>query len=97
MTDKITLVDTKGTTSTHISAEINEKGHLQISGHDICEATSEMFGDSDYEYWLKVRASDKDRLLLAFLEKLYAGNHRLISELMEFLEAKKIPYEFFPF
>jgi hypothetical protein len=97
MTDKVTLIDTKGTTSIYISAEINEKGDLLISGQDIGQAPQEMFGDSDYEYWLKVRASNKNLVLLAFLENLYAGNPSLISELMHFLESKNIPYEFFPY
>jgi len=47
------------------------------------------------EYWLTVRAINKDRVLLALLEKLYTGNPSLISNLKHYLESKSIPYEFF--
>jgi hypothetical protein len=97
MKDIIRLVEINGSTSIYISAEITEKGDLLISGQDNGEAARQMFGDSDYEYWLKVSASYKDRVLLACLEKLFAGNPELISELMNFFEANKIPYECFSY
>jgi len=51
-------------------------------------------GDSEYEYWLRIRASNKDKVLLALIEKLYSGNTSLISELKDYLESKGIPCEF---
>jgi hypothetical protein len=77
-----------------MDAEITDKGDLLLSGQDIGDAPREVWHDDDYEYWLTVSAPNKDRVLLALLEKLYAGNPSLISELKYYLESKNIPCEF---
>jgi len=97
MIKKVRLVDLAGPTSIHIEAEITDQGDLLISGQDLGDAPKEIFGDSDYEYWLRIKAADKDQLLLALIEEIYSGNTRLISELQEYLNAKKIPSEFTSF
>jgi hypothetical protein len=94
MSDKVSLVQIEGATSIYIDAEITDEGDLLFSGQDIGQVPSEMFGDSDYEYWLTIKAVNKDKVLLALIEKLYSGNSRLISELMDYLKSKGIPYEF---
>ena len=94
MTESIRLVDVEGATSIHIGAEITDKGDLLISGQDLGEFPLEHWGDVDYEYWLLIRAADKDRLLLALLEKLYAGNDCVVSELKAYLDARGIPSQF---
>ena len=76
---------------------INENGDLLFSGQDIGNAPEEIFGDSDYEYWLTVPASEKDRLLLALIEKHYAGYALVVSSLREFMESKNIPYNFYSY
>jgi hypothetical protein len=91
---KIILVERPGETSIHISAEIREDGDLQLSGQDIGKVPLEVFGDSDYEYWLRVPAAQKDLLLLALIEALYKGDVGAVSKLRALLEARKIPCEF---
>jgi hypothetical protein len=95
MNDPIKLVSQGGSTSIHIDMRIDENGNLLFSGQDIGSAPEEIFGDSDYEYWLTVPASEKDRLLLALLEKHYAGDALVISTLRELMESKEIPCSFF--
>jgi hypothetical protein len=95
MADKVKLVELEGATSRYIDAEITAEGDLLLSGQDIGEAPREVWHEEEYEYWLTVKAADKDRVLLALLEKLYAGNASVISELKHYLESKDIPCEFF--
>ncbi len=97
MIKQVSLVDIVGPTSIHIHAEITDQGDLLLSGQDLGDAPKEIFGDSDYEYWLRIKAADKDQLLLALIEKIYAGNMMVISELQEYLKAKEIPSEFTSF
>ncbi len=91
---KIELVRVEGETSIYIDVEITEGGDLLFSGQDLGSAPSEFFGDSDYEYWLHIKAADKDQVLLSLIEKLYSGNSKLVSELMKYLKLKDIPFEF---
>ena len=95
MTKPIKLVSQGGSTSIYIDVRITEKGDLLFSGQDIGDAPEEIFGDLDYEYWLTVPAAEKDKLLLALIEKHYAGNSTVISEMREFMESKQISCAFF--
>ena len=95
MTKPIELVNQGGSTSIHIDVRIEKNGDLRFSGQDIGDAPEEIFGDSDYEYWLTVPAAEKDKLLLALIEKHYAGNASVISNLREFMESQEIRCEFF--
>jgi hypothetical protein len=94
MIDRVRLVDLEGPTSIHIDLAITEEGDLLFSGQDLGDAPRTSFGDSDYEYWLRISAADKDRLLLALIEKLYAGNLSLVSEIRGYLDSKGIPRTF---
>ena len=94
MSEVIKLFSQGGSTSIHIDARITEEGDLLLSGQDIGEIPEQFFGDSDYEYWLTVPASEKDRLLLALLEKHYGGDSCVISSLRELMESKDIPHNF---
>ena len=95
MTDKIELVRQDGSTSIFIDVQIKKNGDLLFSGQDIGDAPMEIFGDSDYEYWLTIPAKEKDRALLALIEKHYSGDVMVISKLHELMESKQIPCEFF--
>ena len=95
MNKPITLVSQGGSTSIHIDMRIDEDGNLLFSGQDIGSAPEEIFGDIDYEYWLTVPASEKDRLLLALIEKHYAGDAMVISTLRKLMESKDISCGFY--
>lgn len=56
-----------------------ERGDLVISGQDLGSAVRGAFGDTDYEYWLRIREADK----AALLEALQA----------EFGESEKMPQD----
>jgi len=88
------LVDIQGATRTWIDVEINGEGDLIFSGQDVGDAPEEFWGDSDYEYWLHISAADKDRVLLALIQKIYSGNSQLVSEFKDFLTSKGIPSKF---
>ena len=94
MNEPIKLVSQGGATSIHIDMRLKENGDLLFSGQDIGDAPEEIFGSSDYEYWLTVPAAEKDRLLLALLEKHYGGDSCVISSLRELMKSKDIPHNF---
>ena len=97
MNEPIRLFSQGGSTSVSIKVRIEDNGDLRFSGQDIGEAPEQIYGKSDYEYWLTVRAAEKDKLLLALLETQYAGNGMVISNLRQFMESKQIPCEFFSY
>lgn len=94
MKSVVMLVKEKGPTSIYIDVRITGEGDLLFSGQDLGEAPKKVFGDSDYEYWLRIAGDQKDRVLMALIEKLYRGNASVISEMQELLDSKGIPNEF---
>lgn len=92
--EKIELVKVKGPTSVSIEVGITEEGDLLFSGQDIGEAPELVFGDADHEYWLRVPAAQKDRVLLALIAHCYTGNLSLVSEIRDLLRAQDIPCDF---
>lgn len=94
MKNRIKLVEIEGSTSIHIYVEITDGGDLLLSGQDLGEAPQMIWGDSDYEYWLRIKNADKEAVLLALIEKHYSGNASVVTELREYLESKEIPCEF---
>ena len=71
----VKLYEGGGVTSRFVEAEINDNGDLVISGQDVGKAPLEFWGDSDYEYWLKVISENKDKLLKALIE--YCEKHSM--------------------
>jgi hypothetical protein len=90
----VQLYEYRGSTSTFIDAEINESWDLVISGQDVGEAPRVMWGDSDYEWWVVVKAEHKDKVLLALIEQVFGGTDRSADEFRAWLTEKGIPSEF---
>jgi len=84
-------------TYTRIDVEIMSDGVLRFSGQDMGEVPERLFGKDEYEYWLVVEAIDKDRTLLALIDKLYAGNLSLISKFQSLLGSEGIPSRFWSY
>lgn len=94
MSEIVRLVDVTDSTRIRIDVEITQEGDLLFSGQDVGAAPEKFWGDEDYEYWLKISAADKDRILLALIEKLYSGNPSVTSEIKEYLDSKGISSAF---
>ncbi len=91
---RVKLVEYRGSTSVFIDAEIDEEGRFVISGQDIGDLPEKQFGDSDYEYVVVVPQDQKDKVLLALMEKFFGGDTKVVSTFMELLKSKDIQYEF---
>jgi len=71
MSEKRALVSVEGETSTYITVEITGDDDLLFAGQDLGKLPQEIFKDADYEYWLRVKARDKDKVLLSLIQDLY--------------------------
>jgi hypothetical protein len=94
MTRKVELVRESGPISIFVSARIDADGSVLLSGQDLGARVEEVWGDSDYEYWLRIPAAAKDDMILTLLEQLYAGEPAVVSRLKALLESNGIACEF---
>lgn len=92
ITNTVKLFEDRGETSRFIDAEIAENGNLVVSAYDVGKAPLEWFGNDDYEFWVTLDAEQKDRLLLALIEKCFGGRFSAVDEFREFVKSKEIPF-----
>lgn len=89
---KVQLLEERGPTSRFIHARIEDNGNLIVEGQDVGEAPQKWFDDEDYEFWVTVKAEDKDSVILALIEKLFGGRFSAVDEFRDFLKEKGIPF-----
>jgi hypothetical protein len=76
--------------SVHVVAKIDDEENLVLEGYDIGKYVKEHWGDSDYEYWLRVARDDKDTLLLWLIKERFTTS----SQFKQWLDDKGIPNKF---
>ena len=64
-------------TDVSVDLVVRENGDLVLEGWDVGAAPQEIFGDSDYEYWLTILSEDKNRVLEELLAEV--GGHARAS------------------
>ncbi len=76
----VTLIDHEtDRVEVHLSAEIIPEVDLLLSGQDLGLTVEEIWGDDDYEYWLKIPSEQKDRVLVEFSKLTFQDGDRLRS------------------
>jgi hypothetical protein len=88
---------TGGRNVREVDATINENGDLYIYGADLGPASADIFGSSDYEYHLTIKAEDKDMILLLVLKALHDNPDSISSRVMDLAREHNIRYEFHSF
>jgi len=88
---EITLTEYKtDDISVQLVARIDDEDHLVLEGYDIGKSVKEFWGDSDYEYWLRVASDYKDTVLLWLIKERFTTS----SEFRQWLDDKGIPNKF---
>lgn len=88
-----------------VTATIDESGQLVVEGYDSGELVERTWGDSDYEYSLKLKIAsveklkqhlevNKDEGLLLKIQQEFGGA-RAFSQFKNFLDQKEIEYDYF--
>ncbi|MDD1712094.1 MAG: hypothetical protein LUQ69_02880 [Methanoregulaceae archaeon] len=72
----VQLFEERGETDRIIPAVIEYAGDLCVSGYDMGKDPLQWCAKSDYEFWVTLKADQKDRLLLALIEKCFGGSHQ---------------------
>jgi len=94
---KITIYDRYYGKNEHQVLEIfiDENGNLVFEGYDIGDFVKEYWGDSDYEYWLSIKAEHVLTVLLSLIKECFdKGLFKNDSEFRSWLEKNGIPSNF---
>ena len=63
--------------------EIKEDGTLVFEGVDGGAGIEKLYGDSDFEYWLQIKAEDKNLVLLHLIKSQFTSVHDFKKWLVE--------------
>ncbi len=72
-------------------------GSMVMAGQDLGAAPRKFFDKDEYEYFLGVKAEQKDRLLLHLMQHVFGGEEGTRSAIAEWLDERNIPYELHSF
>ncbi|MGE0601769.1 MAG: hypothetical protein AB7J35_19890 [Dehalococcoidia bacterium] len=72
-------------------------GNMVMAGQDLGAAALKFFGEDEYEYFLSVKADQKDRLLLHLMQHVFAGVENTRTAIAEWLDGRGIPYQLHSF
>jgi hypothetical protein len=76
-----------------IMVTLEPNGTVMMDTQDMGPAVQQVFGDSDYEFWVRIPPEAVGRLAFALLKKLYTGRDRAVDELRDLCAAEGIPHE----
>lgn len=77
--------------SIHLS--VHADGSVRLEAYDSGSSVEEVWGDSDYEFWVTVPATALRKLAFALLREKYVGRDRAVDELAAFCKREDIEYE----
>ncbi|MCB2065510.1 MAG: hypothetical protein KDE15_02590 [Erythrobacter sp.] len=76
-----------------IDLHLNADGSLRLEGGDVGSQVEEVWGDSDYEFWVDIPASAVGRLAFALLAERLDGDPGAVDALAAFCQQHAVPCE----
>lgn len=73
-----------------LEAYVEEGGDLVIEGYDLGKTVKEVWGDTDYEYWRRVKREHVPTVLLQLIKERFSSD----VAFHDWLKEKGIPDEF---
>ena len=80
--------------TTTVTLELRDDGSLQVFYHDIGRDAQRVFGDSDYEAWLTIPASEVPKLAFALVADRYGIEAGVITAVKDFCNAQGVACDF---
>jgi hypothetical protein len=68
-------------------------GSMVMAGQDLGAAPRQFFDKDEYEYFLSVKATLKDQLLLHLMQQVFGGQENTRTAIAAWLDERQIPYE----
>ena len=78
--------------SVHLSLE--DDGAIKMDAQDIGPTVTEFWGESDYEFWVRVPPTSLPKLAFELLREKFAGQLGAVDALRSWCEAHGIEHEF---
>lgn len=90
----IELARQEGTVSRRVRLYARDDGRIMFEGQDLGPSIEEIFGDSDYEYWVNVPAGDLQKLAFELLREKYTGQLNAVEAFRDWCQTHGIEHKF---
>lgn len=78
---------------TSITLELVKDGSIQLFYYDIGDDARRIYGDADYEAWVKIKPDQLPKLAFALLAEKLDGRPRAVSELRSFCAKYDVEFD----
>ncbi len=84
------LFRVKGSRFRSIHLYVHADGSVRLDAHDMGTSVEEVWGDSEYEFWVDVPATELHKLVFALLREKYRGREQAVDEFTTFCKQEAI-------
>lgn len=75
-----------------VRLSVDADGSVNLETQDMGTLVKEIWGDSDYEFWIDVPATALPKLAFALLREKYAGRDKAVDEFRVFCKRENIEH-----
>jgi len=76
-----------------VRLSVHTDGSVCLDTQDMGKTVNEVWGDSDYEFWVDVPATALRKLVFVLLREKYTGRSKAVDEFRDFLKEAEIEHE----
>jgi hypothetical protein len=76
-----------------VRVSVNDDGSVRLDAQDMGKQVEDVWGDSDYEFWVDVPATALPKLAFALLREKYAGRSGAVDEFRAFCKREDIEHK----
>lgn len=83
-----------GTEFRRVDLMLKDDGAIVLEGQDIGPTVEEVWGDTDYEYWVRVASPSLSKLAFELLREKFAGRLDAVTAFRDWCRAHGVEHEF---
>jgi hypothetical protein len=72
---------------------VHPDGSVKLDAQDMGKAVKEIWGDSDYEFWVDVPATAIHKLVFSLLREKYSGRSGAVDEFCAFCKSEGVEHQ----
>ena len=84
----------EGTQFRSVRLAIEDDGAIKMDAQDMGPTVEEFWGDSDYEFWVRVEPAALPKLTFELLREKFAGQLGAVNTLRDWCKAHDVAHEF---
>jgi len=90
----IEIARKEGTQFRSVYLALEDDGAIKMDAHNIGPTVAQIWGDDDYEFWVRVPSTSVSKLALELLREKFAGQLGAVDAFKDWCKTHSIEHEF---